>query len=169
MSAVHFHLAFTHGLVATVVLGILVLAWSLVRRSHDVRMTGLGILLLAGLLAIPVFLTGESAEEVAEHQLNIDHDLIHEHEEAAEFTFIGLEVLGAAALIALLIGMRRKSVAPGIAGTVLALGIAVAATAVRTANLGGEIRHSEIREATDGSGSATPGESGQTEDEEHEH
>lgn len=145
MSAVHFHLVFTHGLVALVVIGALVLAWSLLRRNHEVRMTGLGLLLLAGLLAIPVYLTGEPAEEVAEG-LQISHDIIHEHEEAAELTFIGLEILGAAALAALLIGARRKSVGTGVAGGVLLLSLVVGGLIVRTANLGGEVRHTEIRD-----------------------
>lgn len=159
MSAVHFHLVFTHGLVALVVIGALVLAWSLLRRNHEVRMTGLGLLLLAGLLAIPVYLTGEPAEEVAEG-LQISHDIIHEHEEAAEFTFIGLEVLGVAALAALLIGARRKSVGTGVAGGVLLLSLVVGGLIVRTASLGGEVRHTEIR-----SGTVTPQQ--QEEGEEH--
>ncbi len=145
MSGVHFHLVFTHAAVAAIVIGLLVLLWSLVRKNHDVRMTGLGVILAGALLMIPVYLTGEDAEHVIEEQTSISHDIIHEHEESAELTFIAVEVLGAAALLALMVGMRRKSVGTGIAGGVLALGVVVSVLMVQTANLGGEIRHSEIR------------------------
>lgn len=167
MSAVHFHLVFTHGLVALVVIGALVLAWSLLRRNHEVRTTGLGLLVLAGLLAIPVYLTGEPAEEVAEG-LQISHDVIHEHEEAAELTFIGLEILGAAALAALLVGARRKSVGNSIAGTVLVVAVVVGGLIVRTASLGGEIRHTEIRAGGAASGGNAGGaEHGEEAEESH--
>ena len=145
MSGVHFHLVFTHAAVATIIIGLLVLLWSLLRRSHDVRMTALGLIMLGALLMIPVYITGEDAEHVIEEQTTISHDIVHEHEESAELTFIAVEVLGAAALFALLVGARRKSVGTGIATGVLALGIVVSVLMVQTANLGGEIRHSEIR------------------------
>lgn len=145
MSGVHFHLVFTHAAVATIVIGLFVLLWSLVRKNYDIRMTGLGVILAGALLMIPVYLTGEDAEHVIEEQTSISHDIIHEHEESAELTFIAVEVLGAAALLALMVGMRRKSVGAGIAGGVFALGVVVSVLMVQTANLGGEIRHSEIR------------------------
>ncbi len=145
MSAAHFHIVFTHAIVVMSILGVLILAWALLRKNHDIRTVGLSLILVGGLLGIPVYLTGESAEEVAEEIAGISHEVIHEHEEAAELTFIGMEVLAAAALAALLISARRKSTGQGAAIGVLVLGVIVGFLLARTANLGGEIRHSEIR------------------------
>ena len=160
MSGVHFHIVFTHAVVATTILGVLVLAWSLLRKNHDIRTLGLTMILAAGLLAIPVYLTGESAEEVVEEVSNVQHSVIHEHEESAELTFIGLEILAAAALVALLITARRKATGQGIAIGVLVLGIIASVLVARTANLGGQIRHSEIRSGSQ----AAEGESGDHDD-----
>ncbi len=164
MSAVHFHIVFTHAVVVTTILGVLILAWALLRKNHDIRTLGLIMILAGGLLAIPVFLTGESAEEVVE-ELGVPHEVIHEHEESAELTFIGLEVLAAAALLALLISARRKSTGQGAAIGVLILGIIVSVLVARTSNLGGQVRHSEIRSGTV---AAEPGGQGGEEGEEHE-
>lgn len=145
MDGTHFHLVFTHAVVWFSLAGVLVLAWSLLRKSSDARTIGLGMILGASLLAIPVYLTGEEAEHTVE-EYGVSHDIIHEHEEAAELTFIGLEVLGMAALMALLLGMRGKetSITPTV--VVLILGLVVVVMTLRVAGLGGEIRHEEIRD-----------------------
>ena len=167
MSGVHFHLVFTHAAVATIIIGLVVTLWSLFRRSNEVRTTGLGLVLAGALLMIPVYLTGEDAEHVIEDHTTISHEVIHEHEESAEFTFIAVEILGAAALLALLIGARRKSGSTGFAVGVLVLGAVVSFLMMRTANLGGEIRHSEIRSAA--STGSSPATAPQQESENHEH
>lgn len=166
MSGVHFHLVFTHAVVSTVIIGTLVLLWSVIRRNQDIRMTGLGLIVLGALLTIPVYLTGEDAEHTVEEQAQISHDVIHEHEESAETTFIAVEILGAVALGALLMGYRRKSIGTGVAVGVLVLGGVVGGMMINTANLGGEVRHTEIR-------SGSPGDAGgnsQADDhDDHEH
>lgn len=145
MDGTHFHLVFTHAVVWLAIAGTLMLAWSLIRKSADVRNVALGVILIGSLLAIPVYLTGEEAEHTVE-EYGVSHDIIHDHEESAELTFIFIEILGLAALMALLLGMRRNStnMIPSI--IVLLLGLVVSVMAIQTANLGGEIRHEEIRD-----------------------
>ncbi|MCB0714303.1 MAG: hypothetical protein KDD67_18400 [Ignavibacteriae bacterium] len=168
MSAVHFHIVFTHAVVVMTILGVLILAWSLLRKNHDIRTLGLVVILAGGLFAIPVYLTGEPAEEVVEEVAGVTHDVIHEHEESAELTFIGLEILAAAALLTLLITARRKSTGQGAAIAVLVLGIIVSVLVARTANLGGQVRHSEIQSgATSETGSGEHSEEEEDHDDEH--
>ncbi len=162
MDATHFHLVFTHAVVWFAIAGTLLLAWGLIRKSADVRNVALGMVLVGGLLAIPVYLTGEEAEHTVE-EYGVSHDAIEEHEEAAELTFILIEVLALAALMALMLGMRRNTtnMIPSI--VVLILGLVVSFMAVRTAYLGGSIRHEEIRDGTPTTQASSH------EEEEHEH
>ncbi len=162
MDATHFHLVFTHAVVWLAIAGTLVLGWSLLRKSGDGRTIALSMILAGALLAIPVYLTGEEAEHTVE-KYGVSDDVIHEHEEAAELTFIFIEVLGLAALMALLLGMRRNETNMIPSVVVLILGLVVSVMAVRVANLGGEIRHEEIRD-----GSVPGGETGGHDAEEHD-
>lgn len=154
MDATHFHLVFTHAVVWLAIAGTILLAWGLIRKSADIRNVALGMVLVGALMAIPVYLTGEEAEHMVE-EYGVSHDVIEEHEESAELTFILIEVLGLAALMALLLGMRRNTTNTLPSIIVLLLGLVVGFMAVRTAYLGGSIRHEEIREGTAVTGEAS--------------
>jgi uncharacterized membrane protein len=145
MDPTHFHLVFTHAVVWLAIAGTILLAWGLIRKSADVRNVALGMVLFSALLAIPVYLTGEEAEHTVE-EYGVSNDAIEEHEESAELTFILIEVLGLAALMALLLGMRRNTTNTLPSIIVLIIGLIVGFFAIRTAYLGGSIRHEEIRE-----------------------
>lgn len=162
MGSVHFHLVFSHVVVVLTSIGTLLLVWALIRKSHEIRMVGLTIALAAGLLAIPVYLAGESAEHAVE-DLGVEHEAIEQHEEAAEVSFIAIEILGVAALLALLLGRRRDTTGTGLATVVLLVGLVAMFLSVRTGTLGGKIRHGEeIR------GGASSGGGEEEEEEEHE-
>ena len=152
MDATHFHLVFTHAVVWLLIAGTLVLGWSLLRKSLDGRNIALSMILAGALLAIPVYLTGEEAEHEVE-EYGVSHEVIHEHEEAAELAFIFIEIFGLAALMALLLGMRRNETSLLPSTIVLILGLVVCFMSIRVANLGGEIRHVEIREGASPEGS----------------
>ena len=66
MDFAHLHLMFNHVPVVGVVLGSFVLLWGALRRSKDVVSVGLVTMILTALVAIPVYLTGETAEEMVE-------------------------------------------------------------------------------------------------------
>lgn len=167
MDATHFHLVFTHAVVWLALAGTILLAWGLIRKSADVRNVALGMVLVGALLAIPVYLTGEEAEHTVE-EYGVSDDVIHEHEESAELTFILIEVLGLAALMALLLGMRRNTTNALPSIIVLIFGLVVGFFAVRTAYLGGSIRHEEIRDGTPVTGEASHEEEEGEEEEEHD-
>lgn len=94
---------------------------------------------------LPVYFTGEPAEENIEHLPGVSESLIEAHEEAAEKSLILTLIIGGAAVLALL-GPQK----PGFQKYVNLLLILVTAIAVGslgyTANLGGKIRHPEFHE-----------------------
>jgi hypothetical protein len=104
----------------------------------------LGVLVIVALFAIPAYLTGEPAEEAIEHLPGVNEDAIEEHGEAAKFAFAGDLVLGAVALGGLLVFRGSKPAPAWLDILVLVLAVLVFAMMVRTANLGGHIRHPEL-------------------------
>jgi predicted RND superfamily exporter protein len=95
-------------------------------------------------MVLPVYLTGEPAEEVVEHLPGVAESFIESHEDAAKFSLILTLATGALAFVALWFQKsesRRRLVNFGVMGlaTVAFLSLAY------TANLGGKIRHSELR------------------------
>lgn len=124
--------------------GILLLASALVARSRDLAVAGLVALVLVALVSLPVYFTGEHAEERVEHLAGVSHDDIEEHEDAAWFAIVFIEIVGAAALVALIITRRRVELSRGILTAILLLSLFTSTVIARTAYLGGKIRHTEF-------------------------
>jgi uncharacterized membrane protein len=149
MSLVHLHLMLTHLPVLGVLFGTLLLVVGVVRQNDVLRRTALVVFLATGVLAGATYLTGEPAEEAVEHLPGVSKVIIESHEEAALVATLaaaGLAIISAAGLIRY---RKGKAIPTGFATIALIVGIAVTAAMAWTANLGGQIRHTEIRSALD--------------------
>jgi uncharacterized membrane protein len=141
MNEAHLHLILNHTPILGSLFGLLVLAAGVIRKNPTVIRVGLYTLLGAALLAVPTQLTGEGAEKVAERLPGVTSRLIRVHEEAAELAFWALELTGAVALLATLSASRaRLFTLAALVGAVVSFGLMA-----RAGNLGGQIRHTEIR------------------------
>lgn len=144
LEAPHLHLMVNHlpvlGAPFALVLG--AVGWW---RRQDVLMHAAFVaLVVVGISGWAAQWTGHEAEEVVEELDGVSHQRIHRHEEAAEGAARGGLVLGAISLILLWIG-RRRALHRGAVAVVLALTALLSGWLAYTANLGGEIRHPEIR------------------------
>ena len=168
MNSAHIHLILNHVPVLGTIFGLLVLAFGLIRKSDEVKQTALGIFVLSGLLTIPVYLTGEPAEEIVENLAGVSEAIIEQHEDWAFYALILMEITGISALIALVFYGRsfgRNLLAVTTLISVLALG-----SITWTANLGGQIRHTEIRAnsvQTENPAQETESKSGKEDDDDH--
>jgi uncharacterized membrane protein len=151
MSPLHVHLLLNHVPVIGTVIALALLAWAVLRGDERVGRASLGLLAVLAAVAVVAFLTGEPAEEAVEGVAGIPEALVERHEEAALLATIALGVVGALALAALL-RFRRRTLSRGAMLVVLALGVVPAGAMAWTANLGGQIRHSEIRPGAVASG-----------------
>ena len=102
------------------------------------------------LLAIPAYVTGEPAEEIAEKLPGVSEQVIDPHEDAAKLALGATLAVGAVALAGL-VAFRARALPLAFSLGLLALAVVAAGTLGWTANLGGRIRHPEIR-GIDGSG-----------------
>ena len=145
MDATHIHLALNH--VPVVGLGIVSLALiaAMIARSSDLSKFALAMAVLMALLALPVFFTGEPAEERVEHMAGVSESIIEAHEESAELAFGAMMAIGAGALVLLAWSWRRPFVLARARPIMLGACLIVTALMGRAANFGGQIRHPEIR------------------------
>jgi len=146
VSAAHLHLVLNHiPVLGTMLFAPLVLLWGLLRQSRDVTQIALLLTVLLAVTAIPIYLTGEPAEEQLEHQPWFDKQRVEAHEERAEAALIAVLVTGVAALGGLWLSRGGRPYRRGISAVVL-LGLVVSAVLFALAALdGGQIRHDEIR------------------------
>ena len=149
MNWAHVHLIINHIPVIGIGLLILLFIVAMVRKNKGLITVALAFIILISLATIPVYLTGEPAEEVVEDMPGISEELIKEHEEQAEIAFILVEVAGGLALITLI--ARRYSDNLGQRLVILTLLVLIISGGLIgwTANLGGRIHHEEIRSGKD--------------------
>jgi len=144
VNGAHLHILLTHLPVVGSIFAALLLAWMLARGRADGRRVALAGLLVVALASLPAYFSGEPAEDAVEHQPGVEERRIETHEDAAKLALAGALVTGVVALVGLVL-FRRREPAMGFLALALALNLASVGLFARAANLGGEIRHPEIR------------------------
>lgn len=144
MSATHLHLLINHLPLFGSAIAIVLLAWALRARSRDLTRAGLILTVVCGVGGFIAKQSGHEAEEQVESLPWASKELIHEHEEAADWAWVLLVAGGAAAAVALF-RMRGGQAARMETGVVLGLVTVAFLATVKTALEGGKIRHEEIR------------------------
>ncbi len=156
MNWAHVHLIINHFPVIGMPGALLVLGYGLARKSGEVKLLGLGLFVLIALITIPVFFTGGEAEKIVKDLPSVTEASIGTHAEMATLALALIELLGAAALGGLFLFRKTGVIPQWYIALVLIIALASAGIAGLTANLGGQIRHTEIREVR-GTGSGVQG------------
>jgi uncharacterized membrane protein len=147
MNQSQIHLALTHLPVILTLTGSVVLAISLFSRNATVTKVALYILVAASLFALPVFFSGEGAEETIEHLPGVSGSQIQEHETFANISIYIITGTGLLALVGLF-KIAGKTLVQTVRYFVLFAAIVSSGLIGWTAHLGGQIRHTEISQAT---------------------
>lgn len=146
MSQAHIHLIFNHVPIVGSLFALVLLGAGLLLKNIDLTRAGLVAVLAAGVLCLPAQLTGAGAAKIVQDMPRVSRALIQGHAAAAEQGFWVLESAAALALLALLLFKNASPRARPLAGlALLATGLSFGLLA-RAGNLGGQIRHTEIRE-----------------------
>ena len=146
MDPVHIHLLLNHIPVIGTLFAVPLFAYALLRKSDELKQLSLIVLIIAAVVTIPVYLTGEPAEEVVEGLAGVSEAVIEQHEDAAKLSMVFMMITGGLSLLGFILIRSRKAFAAGwLVLLSLLFSIATAGLMARTANLGGQIRHSEIR------------------------
>src|SRR6187455_2822864 len=98
MNSVQLHLALTHVPVILSLAGLIMLIIGLLKKNSVLIRTSYTMIAIAGITALPVYFSGEEAEEAVEHIAGISESLIEDHEEIAKFSMISIVIAGLLAL-----------------------------------------------------------------------
>lgn len=145
MDSVYWHLALSHVPILGVVFGTAVLAVALMKKSEDVKKAALALFVVSAATAIPVYLSGEGAEESVSGLPGVLASFMESHEETAAGAVLGTAILGVFSLGLLAYFRAPKKLPSRLLAVILLLALVDCGLLARTANLGGKIRHSEIR------------------------
>lgn len=149
MNLAHIHLILNHIPVVGLPLALIFLIQGVRKKDGGLQNFALGVLSLIALMAVPVYFTGEPAEEVVEHLPGVLESFIESHEEAALFSLILTLLCGVIALLGLWKRHVKKKYVLAVKSVILVGAIAVASLGY-TAYLGGNIRHTEFRSGDHG-------------------
>tara|TARA_B100000809_G_scaffold155795_1_gene153110 strand:+ start:746 stop:1252 length:507 start_codon:yes stop_codon:yes gene_type:complete len=152
MNAAHLHLLINHLPIIGSFIGFLLIFYSaIIIKNRSNLKAGLVILSLSCISILPVYFSGESAEDIVEHLNVVKHDTIEEHEEIAELgLYVSLFVclLSSATFFAI---NRNNKQANNLTYITLFMAVLLTVLFVLIGHTGGEIRHTEIEQNTDSS------------------
>lgn len=124
--------------------GLIVMVIAMVNKNDTLTKTAFYFVFFAGVFSIPVFFSGEGAEEIVEHLPGVSEELIEEHEALATLAFPLVSTAAIFSITGLML-YKKKKILYATKLFVLVLSMATAGIMVATAHLGGKIRHPEIR------------------------
>ena len=118
---------------------------AILAKSDHLKRASLVIFFCIALLSIPMFATGTAARLALAKTPEVSVAMIDAHETAAFEGLWFMELTGALAWLGLWQYRRLSRVPQGTLAAVLLAGLATFGLMARAANIGGEIRHAEIR------------------------
>ena len=148
INGAHIHLMINHVPELGTFFIIMLLLYGVARKSDEIIKVSLGAFVLLGLMTILVYLTGEGAEKVVKNLPGVTEAFIGRHEEMAGLSLVLIEALGIACCAGLIFFRRSATIPKWFIALVLVLSFSASVVVGLTANLGGQIRHTEIREKT---------------------
>ena len=153
MNLAHLHLLLNHFPTVGFSVGLGLFIVSLFGKNDNLKRTSLEIFFVIALLSIPVYLSGNAAQEVIKDLPGVSEELIAAHQDAALLAFVFMEITGLAAWLGLWRCRQISHLSARNQSAVLLLSVVTFALMARAADIGGEIRHPEITaEGTAGSG-----------------
>jgi uncharacterized membrane protein len=144
-SLTHLHLLLNHFPIIVTVLGLLLLAIAMWKRSDYLARIALAFFVGGALSALPTYLTGDSAEHTVKDLPGVTREVIEAHSDAALISAIFVGALGIFALWALWRFRSSVQLPPWVVRVALVASIIGSGLMSWTGLLGGEVRHTEVR------------------------
>jgi uncharacterized membrane protein len=145
MDLTHIHLLLNHFPTIGTIIGGGLFILSLIAKSDDLKRASLVVLLGIALISIPTYMSGNGAQDGIKALPGVSKSLIEAHEGAALEGMAFMLATGAFAWLGLWQFRRLGRVPNWNLAVILALTIVAFGLMARASNMGGEIRHAEIR------------------------
>lgn len=156
MDLTHVHLLLNHVPTVGFVIGLMLFVSSLIAKNAELKRASLVVFVGIALVAIPTYVSGNAAAEAlcaggsraaSCEDPSVSKNLIETHEDAALLAFAAMTLTGAFAWLGLWRIRRTSRAESWNLAVILLLSLVAFGLAARAANIGGEIRHPEIRAA----------------------
>ncbi|MEO8165363.1 MAG: hypothetical protein ABI619_08185 [Betaproteobacteria bacterium] len=128
----------------TLFVGIM-LATALIKRSEELKRMSFAWFVALTIISIPIKFTGDFAHEAVAKSDWLPTGGVAAHEQSADQATTGVFLLGLLAAFGIYRGRRQRPIPGWVVGATMFLALATFALMARTANLGGQLRHEEIR------------------------
>jgi uncharacterized membrane protein len=145
MNFAHLHIVLNHVPSLGTTVGVILLIASFYKKSDRLMKLSLEILVLMALAALPTYVSGNAAQQILRNRADIPKGLIEAHQNSAMMTLIFIIITGTLAWFGLWQFRRFSRPGSTLSTATLIFSILTAAVILRTANLGGDISHPEIR------------------------
>lgn len=146
MNGAHQHLLTNHVSLFAIAFGTVILAFSMYRKSADLRLVATILFVIAGVFALIATETGEKAEDILKAMDPKFRDSIHNHEEAAEWASRSAYLVCFLAIVNEWAQRARKTWSRWVQWALLVFAIHGITVFSATAWQGGKIRHTETLE-----------------------
>ncbi len=156
MDLTHIHLLLNHFPTVGYIIGGGLFLLSLIAKSDDLKRASLVVLLGISLIAIPTYMSGNGAADAIKSLPGVSKSMIETHEGAALVAIGFMLFTGAFAWLGLWQFRRLAHIPAWNLAVILVLTLVSFGFMARASNLGGEIRHAEIR-AVQGTGATVAG------------
>jgi hypothetical protein len=144
MDSAHLHIVLNHAPVVGTIMVMFILFYGIIRKNEEIKKLALIISVLVALVTIPVYTSGDGAQQIVEGMEGVDEDKIDAHEDFAQYSFIAMEVFGGIALLGLLMFRAPKTLPLWFVLISFIFLLVITGMMGWTANLGGQIHHPEV-------------------------
>jgi len=145
LNAEHLHLLLNHFPTVGYAIGLGLFLVALFVKSRELKQASLIIFIAMALLSLPAYLSGNAANFALTGKAELSEPMVQAHQDAALLGLIFMEVTGLFAWLEL---WRVRYIARPMnwnLAVIIVLSIATFGLMARAANIGGELRHPEIR------------------------
>ena len=147
MDQVHLHLISNHVPIIGAFFGALVLAIGMARKSPPTLAAAYIVFLLSAVCGLVAYFTGGGAAGAVKDLPEVSRPLIREHAEMATYTLWTFIVLAVLSLIGLIRSRNHYDKIKRMAVIILVVSLIGLGISVYTGLIGGQIRHTEVRDA----------------------
>jgi len=145
MNLAHVHLLLNHFPTIGMMVGLGVFIAAIIAKSDDLKRASLIVFFGIALLSIPTFASGTAAELALSKTPEVSKTMIEAHETATLVALGFMELTGTLAWLGLWQYRRLSRLPQGTLVAILLAGLLTFGLMGRAANIGGDIRHPEIR------------------------
>lgn len=146
MNEAHYHMLVNHFPIIGLFFGFTILFIGILRKNTTLRKTAYFIFIFCMIMGKISMMTGDKAEHFVEDLPGFSHEVIHEHEEAAEAFMIPMYILSLVSIFGLVSIYKNRKNENFVSYSVLGLALIAIFLSKNAGTTGGEIRHTEIRE-----------------------